>query len=142
MKKTGQPSAVYDRIKQILEAARTGISRTVNTTQVLANWLIGREIVEEEQSGRDFARYGQKVIARLAERLRNDFGEGSSVTNLKLFRQFYLSYPVLIERNISHTMRDQFKLAPTSNKDSPANEEISHTVCDQLESWCKTGETA
>jgi len=36
---------LYERIRQILESARTSMARTVNTTQVVANWLIGREIV-------------------------------------------------------------------------------------------------
>jgi hypothetical protein len=44
-----QIGSVYERIRQILESARTTVARSVNTTQVVANWLIGREIVEEEQ---------------------------------------------------------------------------------------------
>ncbi len=43
--------SLYERIRQILESARTNMARTVNTTQVVANWLIGREIVEEELKG-------------------------------------------------------------------------------------------
>ena len=46
-----EKGALYERIRQILESARTSVARTVNTTQVVANWLIGREIVEEEQKG-------------------------------------------------------------------------------------------
>ena len=52
------PAALYGRVREILDAARTGIARTVNTTQVMANWLIGREIVEDEQRGRRRAGYG------------------------------------------------------------------------------------
>jgi len=47
---------VYKRIRQILESARAGVARSVNTTQVVANWLVGREIVEEEQKGKAKAR--------------------------------------------------------------------------------------
>ncbi len=47
-----EKASLYERIRQILESARTNVSRTVNTTQVVANWLIGREIVEEEQQGK------------------------------------------------------------------------------------------
>ncbi len=132
MPKTKRPP-IYDRIRQILEAAQTSVVRTVNTTQVVTNWLIGREIVEEEQSGRDYTRYGQKVIPVLAERLQNDFGEGYSATNLKLFRQFYLTYPKLLKTNIGHTLRDQFRLPwPTSSGlPSQADTEIGHTACDQ-----------
>ena len=125
-------SPIYQRVCEILESARKGVTRTVNTTQVVANWLIGREIVEEEQSGRGNAEYGKKVISLLAARLREDFGEGYSATNLKLFRQFYLSYPRLLERNIGHTLRDQFKLPwPTASEASLADAEMGHTACDQ-----------
>jgi hypothetical protein len=44
--------AVYGRIPDILQAARVNVARTVNTTQVVANWLIGREIIEAEQGGK------------------------------------------------------------------------------------------
>jgi hypothetical protein len=49
--KAPKPTAIYDRIRGILESARSNIARSVNSTQVVANWLIGREIVEEEQGG-------------------------------------------------------------------------------------------
>ena len=45
-------SALYERIRQILESAQTNVARTVNTTQIVVNWLIGREIVEEKQKGK------------------------------------------------------------------------------------------
>ncbi|MDD2991289.1 MAG: hypothetical protein PHI64_20320 [Zoogloea sp.] len=55
-KRTAAPATttppLYGRVREILESARSNIARTVNTTQVIANWLIWREIVEEEQSAR------------------------------------------------------------------------------------------
>ena len=39
---------LYERIRGILESARTTAARSANTAQVITNWLIGREIVEEE----------------------------------------------------------------------------------------------
>jgi hypothetical protein len=57
----GSPSALYERIRGILETARTNVARSVNTTQVVANWLIGREIVEEEQRGKKRADYGERL---------------------------------------------------------------------------------
>src|SRR3989338_7405845 len=90
---TRKPSQIYDRIRQILESARANVARSVNTTQVVANWLVGREIVEEEQRGHRKAGYGQKLIVRLSGKLERDFGVGYSSTNLKLFRQFFLRYP-------------------------------------------------
>lgn len=87
---------LYRRIREILEAARTGVARSVNTTQVVANWLIGREIVEEEQRGRRRAGYGERLLGDLSRRLQADFGGGYSVDNLEWFRQFYLEYPRLL----------------------------------------------
>jgi predicted nuclease of restriction endonuclease-like (RecB) superfamily len=88
--------ALYGRVREILDAARAGIARTVNTTQVMANWLIGREIVEDEQRGRRRAGYGTALLGELAERLRAEFGRGYGVDNLELFRRFYLDYPELL----------------------------------------------
>lgn len=95
---------VFARVQEILETARAHVARTVNTTQVVANWLIGREIVEEEQRGRRRAGYGAKVLAELSARLTLDYGRGYSVDNLEAFRQFYLAYPALISETPSRKL--------------------------------------
>ena len=59
---------------------------------VAAYWRIGREIVEEEQRGQSRAKYGSFLIKQLSDRLTADFGRGFSVANLKLIRQFYLTF--------------------------------------------------
>lgn len=99
------PAVVYQRIRGILESARAGIARTVNTTQVMANWLIGREIVEEEQKGKRRADYGAELLRELAMRLKADFGSGYGVDNLELFRRFYLEYPQLLPGVNSDALR-------------------------------------
>ena len=35
---------LYQRIQEILESARSSIARTFKSTQVVANWLMGREL--------------------------------------------------------------------------------------------------
>ena len=103
-------SPLYDRIRQILESAQTNVARTVNTTQVAVNWLIGREIVEEEQRGHNRAEYGDQLIEQLSEQLKADFGGGYSKQNLFYMRQFYHSYPSLIPASeILHAPRGKFK---------------------------------
>lgn len=87
---------LYNRVQRILESARTNVARSVNTTQVIANWLVGREIIEDEQKGRRRADYGTQLLLELSGRLKKDFGNGYSVDNLELFRRFYLEYPKLI----------------------------------------------
>ena len=60
---------IFDRVREILESARANVACTVNSTQVVANWLIGREIVEEQQQGKKRAGYGETLLANLAHRL-------------------------------------------------------------------------
>jgi predicted nuclease of restriction endonuclease-like (RecB) superfamily len=96
---------IYRRIKVILETAQTAVARTVNTTHVIANWLIGREIVEEEQQGNKRASYGKNEIIELSNKLQLEFGSGYSMQNLFYMRQFYIIYPDLISEQIFHAVR-------------------------------------
>ncbi len=99
------PPPLYQGICDILLLARTQLRQTVNTTMVQAYWQIGRLIVEDERGGEKCAEYGKRVLPELAKRLAAKFGTGFSITNLKMFRQFYLAFP------IGHTLCDQtFKL--------------------------------
>ena len=75
--------AVYRQIREILEQARAKVARSVNTEMVRAYWLVGREVVEEEQKGSARAGYGDELIDQLAARLRADFGRGYTSTNLR-----------------------------------------------------------
>ncbi len=88
-----QEEALYERVAQIIETARAHVSRTVDTAMVHAYWLIGREVVEVEQHGKERAAYGQRVVKRLAARLSERFGPGFTASNIKRMRQFYLAFP-------------------------------------------------
>jgi hypothetical protein len=59
---------------------------------------------------------------------------GYGTTNLKLFRQFFLSYPGFLKGRIGHTMGDQsFSAGEKPVATIPAYPiEIGHTPCDQL----------
>jgi predicted nuclease of restriction endonuclease-like (RecB) superfamily len=85
-------SMLTARIVAILEDARSGAVRAINSQMVLAYWLIGREIVQAIQGGEDRASYGKKVIAALAAELTIRFGRGYSETYLRYFRRFYLAF--------------------------------------------------
>lgn len=90
-------SQLYDRVRGIIESARAGVARSVDTAQVVSNWLIGREIVEDEQKGEKRAAYGRRILERLSQRLLAEYGEGYSLRNLRHFRKFSVYYPELIE---------------------------------------------
>ncbi len=124
-------SAIYQRIREILESARAGVARTVNTTQVVANWLIGREIVEEEQRGKKRAGYGEHLVTELSGKLTADFGKGYSVTNLEHFRDFYITYPDLIPEQIPHAARGEWR-APSSDTAFQSAAQISHALRGEL----------
>ena len=93
--------STYQSVKQILEAARSTAYRAVNFAMIQAYWNIGRVIVEDEQKGRKKADYGDYLVKELSERLTKEFGKGFTISNIKYFRQFYLSF------SIGHAVRDQ-----------------------------------
>ncbi len=111
-KQSAKGSPVYERIREILESAKANVARSVNTTQVVANWLIGQEIVEEEQRGKRRADYGRRLLEDLSSRLSADFGRGFSINNLEHFRDFYLTYPDLLASGIPHALRDELRDVP------------------------------
>jgi predicted nuclease of restriction endonuclease-like (RecB) superfamily len=100
--------SLYQRIRDILDAAQIGVARTVNTAQVVSYWLIGREIVEQEQQGQPRADYGESLLKDLSRKLTKDVGKGFSLSNLKYIRQFYVRFPdLLTATSMSHAVRDQ-----------------------------------
>ena len=119
--------AVYGDVSKIIEAARESAARSVNAAMTAAYWLIGRRIVEFEQSGEDRAEYGAALIDRLAEDLTGQFGRGFSSQNVYNMRLFYLSYP---PGQILQTLSGKLALPPrrhifqtTSGKFDPPSAE-------------------
>lgn len=103
-------SALYNKISGIIESARAGVARSVDTVQVVSNWLIGREIIEDEQNGSRRADYGARVLEGLAVRLKDKYGPGYSLQNLRYFRQFYLTFQHLLStEQIRHAVRGESK---------------------------------
>ena len=85
---------VFGDVSKIIDAARESAVRSVNAAMTAAYWLIGRRIVEFEQSGEERAEYGAALIERLAEDLTGRFDRGFSRQNVQNMRLFYLSYPI------------------------------------------------
>ena len=117
---------LYTHVRKLLQSARSHLARSVNSTQVVVNWLIGREIILQEQQGKWRAEYGQQVLQDLSARLCKDFGGGYSVDNLELFRRFYLAYPTLVSPSpqsqaIASPISDaaRRKLPPTTSTRTP-----------------------
>ena len=85
--------SIFDDVRSILAQARQTAYAAINFSMVEAYWKIGERIVTEEQKGKGRADYGTFLIKELSKQLSAEFGKGFAVTNLKNFRQFYLTYP-------------------------------------------------
>ena len=83
---------LYRNIADHIHTARNNVLYTVNTEQVRTYWLIGRDIVEEEQAGKERAQYGAFLLQEISSRLAKEFGDGFSVSTLKHIRKFYLLF--------------------------------------------------
>lgn len=105
--------------------------KQVNVALTLRNWLIGLYLFEYEQHGQDRAEYGEKLLPKLAKTLLQQGVKGVSATNLKLFRQFYKTYPA-----IGQAVTDQLTLAGNQGKNLarmlPATLPISQTMTDPV----------
>jgi len=97
--------ALYQRISGHLHIARSNVLQTIDNEMVKTYWLIGRDIVEEEQHGASRAKYGQELIKSLSLRLTSEFGKGYGVSSLADMKKFYLSYPQENQDEIFHALR-------------------------------------
>lgn len=80
-------------------------AKAINRNVTARNWLIGFYIVNYEQNGKDRAKYGDKVVRHLADRLNR---KSLSYRNLMLYRQFYLEFKAL-EPPIFDYVLNEFK---------------------------------
>jgi predicted nuclease of restriction endonuclease-like (RecB) superfamily len=120
--KISSRNSLYREIKNILQEARQSAYRSVNFAMVIAYWQIGKKIVEQEQKGKSKASYGSALLKESLQ-LTADFGKGYSETNLKYFRQFYITFS---ENKNSHALRDQ-SLENTVQKSHALRTELSWT---------------
>jgi len=116
---------LYKNILNILKRYRAEAYKAINTAMVISYWQIGKEIVENEQGGNVKAAYGEEILQSLSKKLSADFGKGFSYSNLRNFRQFYLTYP---EEQICYAVR-----ITSYNADNQENE-ISYALRSNL-SW-------
>lgn len=87
-------NTLYAKIADLLHNARQTVVRAVNQTMVYTYYEIGRMIVEDEQQGKERAKYGKQILEDLSLRLTQTFGKGFSVVNLRQMRAFYMTYSI------------------------------------------------
>ena len=112
--------AQIDTVHKTLQAKSI---QSVSTGLTIRNWLIGYYIVEYEQNGEDRAEYGAKILNNLVKRLKHI--KGMSLSNLKLFRQFYFAYP-----QIGEVVSNQYKL--TNQKSQSVTDQFKERQIDTI----------
>jgi predicted nuclease of restriction endonuclease-like (RecB) superfamily len=116
---------LIDSINSIDNRFSQEANKAVNQLLTLRNWVIGHYIVEFELNGEERASYGANTLQKIAEQLNKD---GLSYRNLKLFKQFYSTFPEIgqtmsafLSSSIGQTLSAQLnestsKLALTEDK--------------------------
>jgi predicted nuclease of restriction endonuclease-like (RecB) superfamily len=122
-----QENNFITELKQIIASARKLAYSAINFAQVQQNWLIGQRIVEQEQNGKARAEYGKRVIELASKELTAEFGRGFSKTNLKNFKDFYLTFsdfqisqvaPDFFQKQMSQAATDQLSILQTLSAES------------------------
>jgi len=90
-------SAGYGRLVTAIEAATRDLvgraAAAVNEALVMRNWMVGHYLVEYEQNGADRARYGARLLERLAGDLSDRGVKGLDARTLRDCRTLYAPYP-------------------------------------------------
>ena len=85
-----QYRSLVDALIRVIESGRVTAARVVNQAMTTTYWLVGRQIVEHEQSGARRAGYGEELLVRLSADLTECVGSGFSRRSLQQMRSFYL----------------------------------------------------
>jgi predicted nuclease of restriction endonuclease-like (RecB) superfamily len=141
-----QLNKLVSQIQNIDGSLKAEANNSINRLLTMRNWLIGYYIVEYEQKGDDKAKYGDNLLEILSTSL--DI-KGLSVTNLKLNRLFYNTYPQIgatvstqlknTSIGIPQTLYDDLGIIAMRISQTPSDElhfsdiEISQTPSDELQ---------
>lgn len=95
-------NSLYQRVSGHVDSARSHITRSIDVNMLKAYWLIGKEIIEEEQYGEERSEYGKAVLKGLSTKMIQTYKRGFSVDTLEKARKFYLTFH--LDKEISATL--------------------------------------
>jgi hypothetical protein len=108
--------STFDQLLGALSTAHDTLQaqamRAVNTGLTLRNWLFGFYIETYERGGVDRQNYGDKLLDKLAERLSTQGLPRCDKRELYRYRQFYLTYPDIVETLSPQLQKTALLLAP------------------------------
>ena len=86
----------YKEIETLVKKIEIGKvirEKQANKELTEAYWNIGKLIVDA-QDGKEKAKYGDELLKEWSKKLSLKYGKGYNLTNLKRFRQFFLTFPI------------------------------------------------
>jgi len=134
---------LFGTIRSLIEQSRNRVYHAVNVEMLYLYWNIGRMIVEE-QGGASRAKYGDYLIEKVADRLKEEFSDGFSARNLKRMRLFYTCYPIgqtvsaefkgsnPIGATVSHQSKGARLICATVSREFRGSSPIGTTLSSQL----------
>jgi len=111
--------SLVGHINQVQDVLQAQAAHAVNLSLTARNWLVGYYILEYEQHGEDRAKYGDKLLKSLAQRLnRRGLGE----RRLYEYRLTYRVYPqlggVVAEYVVKNGQDEILRLTTAKSEDS------------------------
>ena len=100
--------SLVGHINQVQDVLQAQAAHAVNLSLTARNWLVGYYIVEYEQHGEDRAKYGEKLINRLAKKINR---KGFEPRRLREYRQIYIVYPQLGTSIASYLQKNNQELS-------------------------------
>lgn len=127
-------------ITEINDTAYTATVKAINRFATVRNYVMGLYIVEYEQHGSDRAKYGDRLLKRLAESVNK---KGINETLLQVCRRFYMAYPQIqtylegknAKSEIYATASHKLEKSPTATDELEKSATASHkfiTPADRL----------
>ena len=112
---------LVETIQKVHEHFSAQAGKAINVSLTLRNWFIGLYIYEYEQKGSDRARYGEHLLDKVADRLRQSGLKRVDARELRRYRQFYLTYP-----QIREALTPEYKgMLPAQEELAPIREPVA-----------------
>ena len=128
-----EPSALLADLRELIQQAREGVARAVNSELTTLYWHVGQRIRQDILKEKR-AEYGGQIVAILGRQLESEFGRGFGEKILRRMIQFAEAFP---DREIVVSLKRQLTwthfvaLIPL---DSPMQRDFYAEMC-RLERW-------
>ena len=111
----------FDKLIQQINLIHTQLQqntiKAININLTIRNWLIGFYIVEFEQNGKDYAKYGEKLLKKLSASLIKINISTVQIRELRRYRTFYKLYKhfAILFKSDNLPIQIRGTLSPESN---------------------------